>query len=840
MNFDAASKLPRSEKITLMTVDAVERLKIFSVHATDVYVRDVLHYVVGLKNNGTALTQVSSIPASNNQWFFDATEKKLYVRLATEPKLNNLSATYRFFFSTAPINLPNDLSSGEVVEWEGRLENVGSVGQQLDEENIGIVLESQSTASLINQDGFFDEIFDTLIWENQEVKFYSWISGISLTEAKKIFDGVVESKDFGQDRVSLKVRDFVHRLQNQVNLEPFTELDGDISPSLIGTPKRRIYGQMQQVRCVGIDNVLDGYTMSAPVSGVFEGTTLTGANFLNELSPEDELIFTFNGIEEKIAIQSVDSDTSATLTDELDFNIVNLVARVIPKVPYRQKNRQWHLTGHKIRNPIATITGVIAPNRFTVDSTVDFQAGIQCDVNGVLVTIRRISGNEIVFQNAISPLPIVSDIISRLPVNNVYFGSKELIYLRDWDFFNTTECKIVIEPLAEFNSTSQRTSSTSFSWTSGSRTITTAATVDLRSILKSRDWIRKDKVTEPTWYEILSVSEQEIVLRSPFTGVTESDTSIYKSVNYIDDDALITANCLGLDDSGVWMRRPAEAVRHLVLSDAGFSGVNEDKFNEAKDDCNYTLSMVIPETIGSEPPKIRDVITKINESVFGSLYGDSAFNVSYSILNAEKPELTEVLTDDDIISWDSSSSQKIVNRVKVNYRPFTDIFNEEDGFKVLEYNSGFVDSLIGINNVLEKTIYLYEEDKALIIAQRLALFNSLSSTVVNVKAKLNLALKAVGDKMFLSLDRLYKRYGGRDRRKIGTITGIKKNGFDTDVQFVDLSNVYNRVPAIAPNTALDYSSGISDDIVRWGYIVDNDTETPDVTSEMQLGNNLIG
>jgi len=276
------------------------------------------------------------------------------------------------------------------------------------------------------------------------------------------------------------------------------------------------------------------------------------------------------------------------------------------------------------------------------------------------------------------------------------------------------------------------------------------------------------------------------------------------------------------------------------LSDAGYSGVNEDKFNEAKDDCNYTLSMVIPETIGSEPPKIRDVITKINESVFGSLYGDSAFNVSYSILNAEKPELTEVLTDDDIISWDSSSSQKIVNRVKVNYRPFTDIFNEEDGFKVLEYNSGFVDSLIGINNVLEKTIYLYEEDKALIIAQRLALFNSLSSTVVNVKAKLNLALKAVGDKMFLSLDRLYKRYGGRDRRKIGTITGIKKNGFDTDVQFVDLSNVYNRVPAIAPNTALDYSSGISDDIVRWGYIVDNDTETPDVTSEMQLGNNLIG
>jgi hypothetical protein len=434
----------------------------------------------------------------------------------------------------------------------------------------------------------------------------------------------------------------------------------------------------------------------------------------------------------------------------------------------------------------------------------------------------------------------VSDIISRLPVNNVFFNSRELIYLRDWDFSNTTECKIMIEPLAEFNIAPQRATSTLFSWTNGSRVVTTAATVDLRSILKSRDWIRKDKVTEPTWYEILSVSEQSVTLRAPFGGVTETDTSIYKSVDYIDDDALITANCLGLDYSGVWVRRPAEAVRHLVLNDAGFPSVNELKFTEATNDCDFTLSMVIPETIGSESPKIKDVITKINESVFGSLYGDSSFNISYSILNAEKPELTEVLSDDDIISWDSSSTQKIINKVKVNYRPFTDRFNQEDGFKVVEYNSGFVDSLIGINNTLEKTIYLYEDSEALIIAQRLALFNSLSSTVVNVKAKLNLALKAVGDKMFLSLDRLYKRYGGRDRRKIGTITGIKKNGYDTDVQFVDLSNVYNRVPAIAPNTALDYSSGISDDIVRWGYIVDNDTETPDSTSELQLGNNLIG
>ena len=116
----------------------------------------------------------------------------------------------------------------------------------------------------------------------------------------------------------------------------------------------------------------------------------------------------------------------------------------------------------------------------------------------------------------------------------------------------------------------------------------------------------------------------------------------------------------------------------------------------------------------------------------------------------------------------------------------------------------------------------------------------MSSCKVQVKAKLNLALTSVNDKIFLELDRLYKRYGGRDRRKIGVVTSVKKNGMDTDVEFTDLGNIFNRIPSIAPNTALAYASAERNDIVRWGYLLDNDTLTPDVLSEAEFGNNLIG
>ena len=377
-------------------------------------------------------------------------------------------------------------------------------------------------------------------------------------------------------------------------------------------------------------------------------------------------------------------------------------------------------------------------------------------------------------------------------------------------------------------------------FTNGSRTITTTATVDLRTIVNPRDWISKDSVTELAFYEILDVREQTITLRTAFAGTTQTTTGLRKNVSVADDDALVTANCLGIEVSGEWIKTPAQAVRHLVLNDAGFSSVNEASFAKAGAECEFILSLPIPERIGDQRPLIKDVITKINESVFGSLYGNSAWQICYSILNQEKTSSLQSLKDDDVISFDVVSDQKIINAVKVNYRPYTDIYGGGAAFETYTQESDFVNRLIGIKNTEERTIYLYEDDKAKIIAQRILFFRSMSTCKVQVKAKLNLALTSVNDKMYIEFDRLFKRYGGKDRRKVGVVTSVKKNGLDTDVEFTDLGNIFNRVPAIAPNTVIDYATASRDDVVRWGFVLDNDTLTPDVSSEAEYGNNLIG
>lgn len=827
MNYNQASQLTHSEKITLVTIESVERVKLFSQDGSD-WTRSSEFFVVGVKDNGVSITS----------WNFNPLTKVLTIIGGADPKTRNISLTYRHFFSTSPYNLPYDLNNGAAVEWLPFITGVGSVGQSLDEESTGVVLETSSSVTMINQ-GYFDEIFDFLIFENQSVKIYSWFPNIPISQRAQLFEGVIESKDFSPASVTFKTKDFIYRLKTFLNLGLFS---GQILPSLVGTPRRRIYGQVDHVKCVSLDATLSGYNLTGTITGSIATRLITGSGtfFLKEISVGDEIEVIINGESFKFGIESVTDDASLTLNKDLNVNLVNVSATVKPATPYRFKNRTWEVAGHKLRNPQATIAAYVSGNAFEVSSTTDFFNGDEILVNGIEATIRRVSGSRIITNSVINPKPTIGQVIQKRPVQKVFFKDKELFINRDYTISNTTSASIIFNELAEFNISEDRSFGINLSFTNGSRLVTTSATVDLRSILKPRDWVRSGLINETTYYEVLEVKEQEIIIRTAFTGATASKAAIYRPVIYIDENSLVTVNCLGLEYDSKWAKTPSDCVRHMILNDAGFASVNEASFTKAKIDCDHIVSMVIPETLGSEAPSIRDTITKINESVFGSLYGDSSQNISYSILNATKPESTEILRDDDIISFSVATNQRITNQVKVNYRPYTDVFNGEDAFKTIVQTSDFVDNLIGIENSTEKTIYLYEDSKAKIMAQRILMFNSLSNSSIKIRSKLNLAKTLVNDKIYLSLDRLYRRYSGQDKRKLAIVTSVKIDGYNVDLTLTDLGNIFNRVASIAPNATPIYTSADQDQKLKWGFIVSNTTETPDESSEIGLGSNVIG
>lgn len=845
MSYITEAKKTISEKITLVTAECVERVKLFTANGAD-WDRVSSHFVVGVKDGSTSI----------NTWTYSPTTGILKIIGGSNPSTRDLSLTYRKFFSNAPVIAPYNLTSGADVEWISCVSAIGSLGQQLDDQSTGIVLESSSSVDFINS-GYWDLIFDKLIWENQSIKFYSWIYGTPITDKLQIFDGIIESKSYSEAKVSFKVKDFIYKLRNKLNMSSFAPDDSIvIEDSVIGKPTRRIYGRANHVQCTNVDSSLDGFIINGTVNGTIGTNILTGSgtSFLTQLSPEDEITLFFDAKNEvKFSIESISSNTSLVVGKLIESSIIGYYLKVNPKISSRYKNRVWGLSGDILYSPVRLITNVNSANRFELDNVDNLFAGDAIFVNTISTststTIRRISGNEVITNSAITPTPSISDAIIRPPVQDVYFGSRLLIAGRDYNAINSgygeaLGCFLELYSTAEFNITEPIGLATSLIFVNGTRTITTAATIDLRTILKTRDWIRSSTLSEPDWYEILDVKEQTITLRTAFTGASGTKTSFIKNIAYIEKDSLITATCFGTTDTkladGNWLKTPSDVVRDIILNDAQFSAVNEASFTKADADCDYIVSMVLPQSVSGSLPTISDTITKINESVFGSVFGTSSTDISFSILNADRPESIETLRDDDILSYSVQSNQKIINSVKLNYSPFIDIVSGEDAVQVVNYNSLFVDKYIGIKNTTEQTIYLYETDKVEIIAQRICFFNSLSNSTVTIKAKLNLADVSISDKLYLDLDRMYNGFGYNQPTKVGVVSGYKRSDFGCEVTLIDLSGVYNRVMSIAPNTLGNYSTSSVEERIKWGYIVDNNLEVPDILSENGLGSYQIG
>ena len=852
MTFEQAALLPVSEKITLVTMLAEKRAKLFELHAPNVYKKSVDYFVELVKYQGVEMEEAPSLALiDQDQYYYSHDEKLIYIRLLgnANPETEDVSIVYRFHFSNAPIILPSDLASGNQVEWLPYVDSIGNLGQALDDENKGIVLESSSSVSLINQ-GYFDDIFDTMLWENKSVSFYYWFPITPISEARKIFDGIIDSKSYSPDKVSFNVKDFIFKLRNTLDQDLFSELDGSVLESFIGKPKRRVYGRVNKLRCVPLDAVKDGFQITGTISATTASKQVTGTGtlFLDELSADDEITIIQNNEEVRFTIDYIQSDTVLFVTDEPNIDFTNFTATVLPTIPWRKKNREWHIAGHKLRKTSVEILNVIDGRRFEVDDVSELFPDDVVVLNNVTTQITRISGNQVILEQFIFPLPIAGDFIEREPVQAAYFKNKKLLLNRDFTVSNISEAILELDELAEFNIARERLSSNAFSFapvqltfTNGQKIVSTAAEIDLKTIIKPRDWIRSTVQLSDVWFEVVKVEERAIILRQNYTQATNTNVARIKNVEIINDDSLITVDCYGMDRNDKWIKTASDAVKDMMVFDAAFTPaqLNLDTFTQANDDCSYILSLALPEDAGGEEVLIRDAVTKINDSVFGSLYGDATQNICYSILNTRRPASIQPLKDDDILGWSSESSNEIVNQIVARYGHFIDTVKEEPAANYITYSNEFVDKYSKIKRTKEIDVWLYNESEAETIAQRIAFYNSLSQLKVVIKGKALFFNYSVNDRIYISLDRLYKRYGSGSRLKIGIVSSKKVGLYDSEIVLNDIGNIFNRVPVIAPNSTQSFDLASEDDKVKYGFILDDDLLIPG-SSEDDLGCCLIG
>lgn len=837
-----------SEKIALVHLQATGRIYEWSLYSGSVYSKVVPYFVYGLKQNQTELTKVSSIGALvAGSFYYDIVNSTVYVQSvgSVDPKTVEMIATYQFFYSTLNQALSHDFGFSQAVPYEGRINANPGYKHKVGIEQGLTSLVGQGDLVLENNDGKLDEIFDTLVFENQRCMVYSWNRDLPITDAKLIYRGVVTNKAYDSTTITFTIKDQIFDLDQKLPQGVFTE-DDNVNESVLGQTKRWVYGRVDGLKVQSIDQIGDGYQITGTLAGTSDSQTLTGTGtaFLSELSPGDRLMI--NTLE--LTVNDVIDDVTITVDNEPDYAFAGSPATVIPEIPTTVKNRTFFVTGHACTRLSKTLVKVIQLNRVQLNDTSFLSAGDFIEFEtGERIEIKNVAPNNIVVlrQNMIL-IPSVSSEVVREPIQNIYVNSKKVL-AENFTLSNlgapTNRLTITLSADAEFTIARAFDLGVTLTFTNGLRTVTTTDDVDLRDLLSPRDWVRPADISYTTYYEILSVDEQSLTLRVAFADPTHTGDTQAKRPDYIGDDTIVSVNVLGRTENGepdgTFIYSAAQAVKDMC-SQVGISNFNDASFDDSQVEAPQLISLALPLSIGATLTSAKDAVDLLNKSVNGCLTMDANLDMQYRILQNNVPENPRIIRDSDVIDWKirTTNGKNFRNSV-VNYR-FQDYnnFTKEAGNAVATHENEFVRDYIGTDQTNTLDAYLYEETAAKILSHRYVYFNRLSRSDITIQTDLRLEDVNIGDVIQLEFARLYKRFGdSATRKKLMFVVGLTKNGENITLEASDLNNSFNTSAVIAPDDTNDYDVADVDEKLKYGFITD---EQGIVNSEETTANtNLI-
>lgn len=837
-----------SEKITLAHIQATGRVYEWSVYSGSVYYKVSPYFVYSLKQGQVELTKVASIGAVvAGTFFYDVDTSTVYVRTigSVDPKTVETIATYQFFYSTLNLALSHDFTASDAVMYQGRINSSPGYRHKIGIEQALTSLVGSGDLVLENTDGELDGIFDTLIFENQECRIYSWNQDLPLSDVKLIYKGKVTNKSYDSSTLTFTIKDQIFDLDQKLPQGTFTE-DDNVNESILGNTKRWVYGRVDGMILQSVDQIGGGYALTGTVSGNTTTTTLTGVGtlFLTELSPNDTITI---GTQEFL-VDSITSNTSLVLDNEPEFAFIGASAAMVPEVPTVVKNRTFFVADHACTRLTKTLVSVVQLNRVELDNTDFLNPGdfVEFDT-GERIEIKNIApGNIVVLRQNLILIPSATSDVVREPVQNIYVNGKRVL-AENFTISNlgapTNKLSITLSDDTEFTLARAFNLGIELTFTNGSRNVTTIEDVDLRDTLSPRDYIRPADISYTTYYEILSVSEQSLELRVNFADPTHTGDTQAKTPEYIGDDTIVSANVLGRTEDGEpdgqFIYSAPQAVKDLCQH-VGIDNFNTATFSAAEITAPQLISLALPLSPGSSLTSAKTAIDLLNKSVNGCLTLDENLDLQYRILQNDVPDSPRILMDSDVIDWKiRTTNGKNFRNAVIRYR-FQDFnnFTKEAGSAVATHTNEFVRDYVGTDQTSTLNAYIYDETAAEILSHRHVYFNRLSRSDITIVSDLRLEDLNIGDVIQLEFSRLYKRFGDTaTRKKLMYVVGLTKNGSTITVEASDLNNTFNTSAVIAPDATNDYSAADTDEKLKYGFITD--AEGVVNSEETTVNTNLI-
>lgn len=828
-----------SEKILLCRIKAAQRLIGFSVHAGSVYVLSGFDYPVvsEILQNATTLTEVGSLGAVvSGTYYHDRDNLKLYLQTTGSTHPNGEFITIRFYehFANTGVTAPTNLISGSEVYWLPLLKATSDFGNELDnEEQLGFAIEGSGQVSLFNDPDYWKTRFELFIWDQQPVEIWSWNRDLDFSEAKLIYKGKIVGKSFSPQGVTFKLKDQLLALRQPFELSNIEDIVTALVPeAMLKAKQRRIYGRVSGHLPTNIDQVVETYLLAGTISVTAGNPTVTGVgtSFLDQISPEDEIVITIDGEDESFPVESVSSNTSLTLTEELDASFSGITLRIIPGVPKKYINRTWLVAGHECQQPSTVVTSVFSLNKITVSSVDGFTAGDDIYVgtfgSGEFVQIESIQGNQLVLRQNLLNTVANGTVVTRPCVQNVRWNDRKLIFDRDYSVsFTGSKTYLELDELFEKNLRSRRSLNGTVGFTTGLRTVTGSGTQFTKQ-LEPGGWIRS--VGQSDFYEILSIESDTALTLRTASGYTESDSALYLGGRNFDPETdFISLEVTGMTDDGLStgsLLSTASEIVQDILARSNVTDINQPAFDKAKEFAPYMLGLVVPKTFTDQSTKaIRESINEINQSVFGSLVQNEDLQLEYNILRPNKPPDALSLVESDILSFTiESNNERVAKKAIVNYkyREFDYESKLQNVPLIVEKTSDQGQYLVlSVQERIINTVLFYDDD-ARILVNRWSFLLELGTNVIKVETKLQATRLQVNDIVKIEHEKLFERLGG-GQMKYAAVQGIKKNGLKVSIELDDLSNMFNRVAIISETGHPIYADSDLAQKAAVGFITDS-------------------
>lgn len=227
-----------SERFILVRLNPARALEFTYISGT-LYSSDMPFIVNNVQRNGVDLTEMTSIPLSNNQWFYDDSTQTLYVNVNATPSNtitgdNQIICFYYIYltntsYRTIP-ETPTDLNSTFRL-WEPRLSNAPTISQNVSDILGGVFSISDTSLSVINEGGYFQQylsVRDSFYNKNVEI----WLCISSYLNIQKVYSGTIRSLSVQSNTVSISCVDKFQSLNQVCNMG---DMDNEIYYRRVGS-----------------------------------------------------------------------------------------------------------------------------------------------------------------------------------------------------------------------------------------------------------------------------------------------------------------------------------------------------------------------------------------------------------------------------------------------------------------------------------------------------------------------------------------------------------------------------------------------------------------------------